>query len=237
MISRNLALSLGAVMSVLFAVPAVHADDDRRHVKATWELPKDILGTSNQISFNQGANDVWYFMESTSLEHNPVTYRFLPNYSAICPNFSVPLDGLACWWDTLEPTNPFAAYPHIGLNFNDQDVDLWPAQTMLLHPQNNRLAIVAWRSPKDLRVTIEGAIGPVPPSGPACGDGVHWSVEMGTEVLASGDTSQASDDSEFEVERLKVRSGEVLYLVADPKNDDFCDGTRASLKITPSSRP
>ena len=189
-------LAISILLGTLFAAQATYADSNGNQNSngnnAKWELPGDILITSNQISFNQGANDVWYFMESSSLVHNPATYQLLPKYSASCPS-SGGLDGLACWWDTLEPTNPFAAYPHVGINFNDHDVTdpgrgVWPSHTMLLHPQNTRLGIIAWRSPKALKIDITGAISSLYATIP-CGDGVRWSIEKGTNVLASGDTS------------------------------------------------
>src|SRR5215471_17789465 len=118
---KTLILSL-ILGTTLFTPNAYNQDNNDNHGnKARWELPGDVLGTSNQISFNQGANEVWYFMEGISLVHNPVTYQFLPKYSAVCPS-TAGVVGLACWWDTLEPTNSFAAYPHIGANVTDHDV-------------------------------------------------------------------------------------------------------------------
>jgi len=52
--------------------------------KATWNLSKDVRATNNEISFNQGSNGAWYFMESASLKHIPSIYSFLPNYFAPC---------------------------------------------------------------------------------------------------------------------------------------------------------
>jgi hypothetical protein len=64
----------------------------------TWNLSKDIRATNNQISFRQGSNGVWYFMASAFLQHDPLTYSFLPDYYVRC---GLPgekqIDGLACW--------------------------------------------------------------------------------------------------------------------------------------------
>jgi len=219
------------LVGTLFAAQAAYADSNNKQ----WKLPRDILTTSNQISFNQGANDVWYFMESSSLVHNPATYQLLPKYSASCPG-SGNLDGLACWWDTFDPTNPNAALPHVGINFNSHDVDdpgrgIWPSHTMLLHPYNTRLGIIAWRSPEALKVNITGVINSLYATLP-CGDGVSWSIEQGTNVLASGDTSQASSQAAFSIKKLDVKGGEAIYFIADPKATDLCDSTEVSFTIT-----
>jgi hypothetical protein len=218
----------------LFTQNAADIDNKDSHGnKASWELPGDVLGTSNQISFNQGANEVWYFMEGVSLVHNPLTYQFLPKYSAICPA-TLGVVGLACWWDTLEPSNQFAAFPHIQTNFSDHDLfdplsGTNPALSVKMHPQNTRLAIIAWVSPQDLKIDIKGNMKSMYPSIP-CGDGVRWSVEKGTSVLASGDTSLSS--SGFSVKKLEVDKGQAIYFIADPKGNDLCDSTLISVTIT-----
>ena len=49
----------------------------RMSAQTTWDLSRDLVAASNQISFNQGANQVWFFMESASTAHDPMLYRFL----------------------------------------------------------------------------------------------------------------------------------------------------------------
>ena len=217
----------------LFTQDLANIDGKDNHgSKTRWELPGDVLDTSNQISFNQEANGVWYFMEGTSLMHDPVTYQFLPKYSAVCPASSGVV-GLACWWDTLEPSNPLAAFPHVEVNFTDHAIfdpfsSTHPAHSMTMHPETTRLAVVAWRSPQELKIDIKGTIKSLYPSIP-CGDGVRWSVEKGTSILASGDTSLSS--SGFSVKGVGVDKGEVIYFIADPKANNQCDSTLISVAI------
>ena len=215
----------------LFVAQTAHSDSRKNNTK--WNLPEDILITSNQISFNQGANDVWYFMESSSLQHDPVTYQLLPKYSDTCPG--EPTSGVACWWDNHNPTEPNAPFPNIAINFNNFDViegeNIRPAHILTLHPENSRLAIIAWRSPEDLRVDINGTISSLYQTLP-CGDGVHWSIEQETNILASGDTSNAYSEASFHIRKLKVQKGSALYFIADPKTDNFCDSTKISVTIT-----
>lgn len=226
---QALSISLGAVLAAQAAFAVSPGANNQ------WSLPQDILGTSNEISFNQGARDVWYFMESTTLAHDPMTYRFLPNYSSACPTITSPVEGLACRWDTAEPSNSFAAYPHVGINFHNQAVDDpargdWPAHTLILHPQSTRFAIIAWRSPRVLTVNIKGAMNSLYSTLP-CGDGVRWRIEKGTTILASGDTARNSNAGVFSVKNIKMKAGEALYVIADPKANDFCDSTKLSLSL------
>jgi hypothetical protein len=96
-------LAVSILLGTLFASPAAYADSkDSEGNNAKWEIPGDILVTSNQISFNQGANDVWYFMESKSLIHDPITYSFLPIYTAPCDHGPHGLgNGEACGSQTI----------------------------------------------------------------------------------------------------------------------------------------
>ena len=222
------------LLGTLGATGTTNIDQDRDATKSRWELPADVLRAGNQISFDQKSNGVWYFMESTSLLHNPQTYQFMPHYAAACP-VAVGLTGVACMWDTLDPTSSLAIYPNVTVNFNDFEVtDPYsgsrPGHSLTIHPQTTRLAVIAWRSPGDFKINISGDIRPLFP-GLYCGDGVRWSVERGTQVLASGDTSVPSDFA-VKVERLAVEKGEAIYLVIDPKSADNCDSTLLSVAIT-----
>jgi len=66
--------------------------------QSTWKLSSSLLETSNQISFNQGSNSVWYFLQSRSSKHDPKTYEFLPSYSAPCRSSGAEtlIDGVTC---------------------------------------------------------------------------------------------------------------------------------------------
>jgi hypothetical protein len=52
--------------------------------QTTWKLSKNLLATNNQISFSQGANGVWHFLQSSSFKHVPDTYQFLSAYLESC---------------------------------------------------------------------------------------------------------------------------------------------------------
>src|SRR5512146_1512961 len=79
-------------------------------VAAAWDLARDL-----QISFTQGANGVWYFMESESLAHDPSVYRLLPKYLAPCLGPDEVFRGVGCWRGT-EAHVPNCVGPGCGLN-------------------------------------------------------------------------------------------------------------------------
>jgi hypothetical protein len=86
----------------------------------TWNIPADILASQNQLSFNQGAEGAWYFMEAFSTVHDPRTYRLLHYYTAPCNNWE-PVVGAGCWESTnLTFGNQHA--PFVTANFTDHPV-------------------------------------------------------------------------------------------------------------------
>jgi len=87
--------------------------------KPTWNLSQNLRASNNEISFNQGSNGVWYFMESASEHHIPSTYSFLPVYVAPCTGGirEVPIIGVNCWRDiSLQEQHA----PLVGVNFTNQ---------------------------------------------------------------------------------------------------------------------
>jgi hypothetical protein len=200
--------------------------------KAKWSLSRDVRATNNEISFNQGSNQVWYFMESASLNHIPPTYSFLPTYFAPCVSGpDTPLvNGLGCW---EEPAHTTDLNPKVGVNFTNQTQFLIPTvgvppHAFFLHPAPDRLAIVAWKSPLNAAVSITGAFTDLDPN---CGNGIRWFIEKGTQRLAFGDLPNGGNQS-FSVSNVIVSSGQVLYFLIDPnKGDNSCDTTMLDLSI------
>jgi hypothetical protein len=199
--------------------------------KAMWNLSRDIRATNNEISFNQGSNGVWYFMESASLTHNPMIYSFLPNYTAPCPGApGAPIvNGIGCWQDgphTIDHN------PKVGVNFTNQTLfpisPGIPPRAVFLHPAPDRFAIVAWKSPLFAIVSVTGAFTDLDPN---CGNGINWFIEGGGQRLASGDLPNGGSQS-FSLPSETVSPGQVLYFIVAPKNGDYsCDTTELDLVI------
>jgi hypothetical protein len=200
--------------------------------KATWKLSRDVRATNNEISFNQGSNGVWYFMETASLKHLPSIYSFLPDYTAPCTSGpDTPLvNGLACWQDAAHTIDH---NPKVGVNFTNQTQFLIstvpiPPHAVFVHPAPDRFAIVGWKSPLNAIVSVTGSFTDLDPN---CGNGILWSVEKGSQRLAFGDLPNGGAQS-FSLPSVIVSPGQVLYFIVDPKNGDYgCDTTKLDLTI------
>jgi len=199
---------------------------------AVWNLSRDVRANDNEISFNQGSNGAWYFMESASLKHILPIYSFLPNYAAPClsgPNTPL-VNGIACWED---PAHTMDLNPKVGVNFTNKT--LFPISTVgipphavFVHPAPDRFAIVAWKSPLNAIVSITGAFTDLDPN---CGNGILWFVEKAGQRLAFGDLPNGGSQS-FSLPNVMVSPGQVLYFIVDPKNGDYsCDTTMVDLTI------
>lgn len=211
------------LLGTISAAGAANVDNDHNDKKVRWELPADVLGNSNQLSFNQKAGGAWYFMESITRAHFPRDYQLLPNYSALCPPYEYVVGaGIACWWSPKDPAPviPFYEFSAVKVNFTDYSlpglINDPPAHTMVLHPRFDRAVLIAWRSPRDQKVEMSGNISALRQA-VGCDLG-HWSIEQGTTVLASGPTLFMSD-SAFYFKKLEVKKNEAIYFIADPSAD------------------
>jgi hypothetical protein len=202
------------------------------HAQATWNLSKDVRATNNEISFNQGSNGVWYFMETASEAHIASTYSFLPVYVARCTGGTgeFALTGLACWRDiSLEPQH----VPLVGVNFTGQpllagnNVTI-PAHAVFMHPAPANLAVVAWKSPVFANVSVTGSFTDIDP---ACDNGILWFIEKGGQRLASGAVPNGGAQN-FSLPSVGVSPGQVLYFLVDANHGDYaCDETMLDLTI------
>jgi hypothetical protein len=195
----------------------------------TWDLSRDL-----QISFTQGSNGVWYFMESASRVHDPAVYRLLPRYLNPCQNLGVVYAGVGCWQGTeahipgtVGPGNPKT---EVAFNFTTKLVGgcdeivcgvrvpgYLPHKTRL-RATWERFAIVAWQSPLTGAVKVSAKFGwrvlPV-------GDTVNWSFDKGSQTLRSGLLWGPEPNGVVRFARLSVAKGDVLYFIADYSNSDL----------------
>jgi hypothetical protein len=199
--------------------------------KQGWNLSRDIRAAASQISFAQGSNGVWYFMESASLRHNPEIYSFLSDYAAPCVGnpAGTLIDGLACWQD---PSHTIDHAPLVAVNFTNQiQYPLYfpiPPHAVIMHPAPDRFAIVAWKSPVKAIVKVSAAFTDLDA---ACGNGILWSVDKGGERIVKGDLPNGGSQT-FVIPSVAVLAGQVLYFVVDPKDGDYiCDATQVDVTI------
>lgn len=229
---KRLVIVGSVAVCALLATNMLRAEGDR---PLSWNLANDVLEASNQISFNQGARAVWYFMEGPSAAaHDPTLYRFLPDYTAPCEtNPSSDPTGLRCW---LNLAALFAGnhLPTVGINVTDTVANpdagvLIPPRSLFVHPGPNRQAIVAWRSPVHGFVRVTGRVSDLDPS---CDNGVIWSVDRGATTVAWGVIQNGGKPQSFQLRRVFVDEGDVLYFIVDAGMEDYaCDTTGLDIRI------
>jgi hypothetical protein len=208
-----------------------------------WNVATDFAVEPNQANPNPdrfGNPNVWRFLHGTSLAHDPGTYRRLPNF--IPDRFGV--EGLQTWQGTVISIDEKDRLPSVSINTRSDnpypyEID-WPAGAVLVHPLNNQIAAVGWRSPFSGVVQVTGRVADVQR---ACGDGIDWSVDKGGATLASGSILNAGAKSfsaasgSTNLESVGVGVGDVLYFVVGPgpSGDHRCDSTRLDVTIRPVS--
>jgi hypothetical protein len=202
----------------------------------TWNLSQTLLRTGNQISFNQGANGVWYFLRSSSLAHQPNTYKFLSAYFEPCVSDSSShfAEGMACWQNPNLERGIFPI-PLVGVNFTfstqfPNGAFGIPARSVFLHPSTTELALIGWKSPFKGSVRVAGFFSHLDQS---CGNGINWSVDKGNKTLVSGTIPLGGAPQTFDVPSVSVTIGQVLFFVVDPNGaNDFCDTSGIDVTIT-----
>ena len=225
--------AVGLLIVVLLSASMLRAQ------KQVWNLSRDIQSTGNQISFDQGTNGVWYFMESSSTTRDPLTYRFLGHYGAPCDengkNGPFAVRGLACWssidtdysrGENLAPSVTFnftgktiylSGYPNVGI----------PPRTLVIDPTVAKLGIVAWKSPVAGTILIAGDFTDLHPGGPT---GVRWSVDKVKTTLAAGQLPEGGSQS-FYIPGLAVTKGQVLYFTIDALGNQDTDEIALTVRI------
>jgi len=212
--------------------------------QSTWKLSKDLLATNNQISFNQGSNGVWYFLQSSSPKHDKKTYKFLTDYSAPCKTNAAEalIPGVDCWRNpNLDPQGNNA--PLVGANFTyhtqfpnlaSGDPFSIPARSVWMHPGFfGELAIIGWKSPITGTVNVSGFFNDLDPN---CGNGIIWSVDKSSlqanQTLTTGTIANGGPPQSYSLSGISVSAGQVLYFIVDPNLDYFCDSTGVDVTIS-----
>jgi hypothetical protein len=203
-----------------------------------WDLDRDFRVSPNQANPNpdiSGTPNVWHFLQSTSLTHDPSTYTLLPQF--ISDTFFI--QGLEQWQTTIPSglADPKNSLPAVGLNATGMTKTfigiVWPAGAIRMHP-SQRLAIVGWQSPINGRVGITGSFSDLDST---CGGGVSWFIDQGSLSLTSGSFASGGMQN-FNLTNVSVSQSGFVYFLVDPRgpsetspNDFGCDSTRLDLNI------
>lgn len=221
-------------LTILGVVLASSGNSANATANRTWHFPKDVMMTNNQISFDQGADGVWYFMQNKeSALHNPLAYQFMKNYEALWPQVGgdpQPI-GFLCWGDLQGPSHT----PHVCINFLNEPLQTlpdgytMPPLTASLAPTPDTSSIVAWRSPLAGSVRVSGVFGDIDP---ACGNGIVWSIDKGSKLLKSGTLANGAQEQVFDIPMIYVKRNTVLYFTVSANGAYECDSTKLDVTIT-----
>jgi hypothetical protein len=213
---------------------AIYAFAVTATAQTTWKLSKNLLETNNQISFNQGSHTVWYFLQSKSFAHDPRTYQLLTAYYEPCVSDAASnwVDGMPCWQNPEVDVRGYRL-PLVGINstYAIQVVKNFPfpSRSVFMHPSISGLAIIGWRSPFSGLVNVSGFFSDLDPTG---FNGVIWSVDRGSQTLATGTIANGGPAQTFSLTNIAVKSGQVLYFIVDPNGDYTSDSTGVDVIVT-----
>lgn len=108
-----------------------------------------------------------------------------------------------------------------------------PARGVTVHPSPKQEAIVAWQSPIDGRLRIEGLVADADDK---CGNGAAWRVELhsdaGTTVAARGTIENGGRQRFAPADVFEIRQGDVISLVVNARDENHvCDTTHIELTL------
>ncbi len=198
-----------------------------------WNLAHDFLVSPKQSN----PNGAWSFMESTSLNNDPKTYRLLREF--ITDAFHI--QNLQAWQGSDISIDIKDKLPKVGINNTGAFQKIinigWDKGTILVHPAANKLVIIAWKSPLKKQINISGTISDIDSGG---GDGITWSIEKGNstkgnstkvnEPLESGSLNNGGTKN-FNLYNIAVDKGDIIYFVINPKNNHYYDSTGVDITI------
>jgi hypothetical protein len=132
----------------------------------------------------------------------------------------------------------FAETPSMLTNRADQPITIStltvPARGVVVHPSPKLESLIAWRSPINGTVKLEGLVGDADNK---CGNGAAWRVERlsesGRSVLAGGVIDNGKTERFQPKEEIAVASGDVIFLVVNARDmNHVCDTTHVDLKVS-----
>lgn len=204
-----------------------------------WNLSFDFRTYPSQENPNRdscGNKDVWYFLESGTLERETATYSLIENFVANA--FGIP--GYQQWQGDYAWQNRQNIYlPSIGINTTDEtktiETAIHPSKTIAVHPFDDQsLIIVGWRSPVTSNVSISGFVNDLDNHG---GDGILWFIDKGNQNLASGSIGDGGEEAFLDVvdsqnlRNIAVSKGEFVYFIVHPNQNDKYDTTQIDIQI------
>lgn len=109
-----------------------------------------------------------------------------------------------------------------------------PARSVTVHPSPTLESVVAWRSPVNARLRLEGLVADADNK---CGNGAAWRVELssksGISQLAGGVIDNGLEAKFASESSFQVQQGDLVWLIVNPRDaSHVCDTTHVELKLT-----
>jgi len=217
----------------------------------TWTADNKSIDGDEAVTWGEDGAPLWHLLRTTSSE-GPVASRSWNHdgkYTQLEHSkarlFGQPISGV------IFQTTPSDKAPFIGAVSETHTADVqWNQGDIMVTPGPDHAAILGWRSPATLTISITGV---VDNRQLCCGvnSQVNWYLEAGPApnlkeanksiVLAKG-TSDANNakPAEFDIQDVKIEEGMFIYLIVDCKPDGsgsphHGDGTAVKLSITTDS--
>ncbi len=109
-----------------------------------------------------------------------------------------------------------------------------PPRSVFVHPSPALESVVAWRSPLDGQIKLQGTVADADNN---CGNGIQWSLqrvhESGVTIIDQGGIDNANQQTFSPSVEIEVRHGDVIALVVNPRGQDHsCDTTMVDLTLS-----
>lgn len=128
--------------------------------------------------------------------------------------------------------------PSLLTNRSDEDIQFLtltvPARGVTVHPSPQQDSIVAWRSPIDGKLHVEGLVADADNK---CGNGAAWRLELhsrtGRSVITGGLINNGQSQQFEAPAEIDIRQADVVSLIVRAhENNHSCDTTHIALKLT-----
>ena len=242
--SRHLLIG---IISAALATSQLRSDESLRSVQ--WKLTGSQIDGKARTAFDEFGFETWHFLRTTTAE-GPIAARtwvrdgkYVPLEQLSDRMFDLPIAG------AIFRTRPIAVAPLVAGVQQDYTIDCtFKRGETLLTPGPDHATMVAWKSPFDGRLSLQGKFNN---RQSCCGvnSQVNWYVERGPApnpaagfrptTLAQGVSNFEIDEgvSRFELNDLEVSAGDYFYFIVDAKADNtdtphYGDATVLDLIIT-----
>lgn len=216
-----------AIIVFLFACPMVVGQEAVSYI---WTADSRSIAGDAVVTIGEDNSPLWHLLR-TSTSEGPVASRTWTHDGKYAPLehqsnslFGQPISGI------IFQTSPSDKAPFIGTVTETHTADVeWKKGEIMLAPGPDHAAILGWRSPADLTISITGV---VDNRQRCCGvnSQVNWFLELGpapnlkepstSTLLAKGiSDAQNGGPAEFDVRDIKIERGMFLYLIVDCKPD------------------